>query len=94
MKPVEKLLQAGVVGAGLPRVGQGGADARQQQGALAGHGVAVSGPVRAERTLGIDNRQAPAVRHLRGCPGPAGSGATGPGRNASVAHGEAWPGGG
>lgn len=44
-EPVEQLLQAGVVEAGPPWVGQGGADARQQEPALAGHGEAAARPL-------------------------------------------------
>lgn len=51
LEPVEQLLQAGVVGAGLPRVGQGGADAGQQDSALAGHGEAAAGPGEEPRFL-------------------------------------------
>lgn len=42
-EPIEHFLQAGVIGAGLPRVGQSGTDAGQQPGARTAHGAATPG---------------------------------------------------
>lgn len=79
LEPVEQLLQAGVVGAGLPRVGQGGADAGQQESALAGHGEAAAGPGEEPRFLGGHGHGHGHGGCVRVCVGGDGTHDTGPG---------------